>query len=119
MAAAQKSYVLVFTNPAQGKEEQFNDWYSNTHIQEVVGVPGFISAHRFQLCPKQLAQDQPYKYLAIYEVEYGKEEEALNNLQAAAATFDMPDVADLDHAHSMIVRSCSELVLSPGDRRES
>jgi len=111
--SAQKSYVLVFTNPAEGKEEQFNEWYSNTHLGEVVAVQGFISALRFQLCSKQLAENQPYKYLAIYEVEYGKEEEALNKLQAAAAAFDMPDVADLDNAHSMIVRSCSSLVFSP------
>ena len=40
-------WVLVeCTDPSQ--EEEFNDWYTNTHLAEFIGTGLFHSAYRYQ-----------------------------------------------------------------------
>ncbi|MBV1879198.1 MAG: hypothetical protein KUG79_16270 [Pseudomonadales bacterium] len=82
--------LLVLTNPVVGKEKEYNDWYSNTHIQDIVAIPGFVSAQRFKLSDAQMADAGPYKYLAIYEVE-GDPAAALDALKAATPNIEMSD----------------------------
>lgn len=107
-----KSYLLIYTNPMPGREAEYNDWYNNVHLKEVCAVPGFISAQRFKLDPVQMHQDQNHRYLAIYEIEHGQEEQALENLLKAAPSFQNPGCADLENGHSMVVSTISDLVLS-------
>ena len=64
-----KHILVVMTNPADGPDEEFNEWYSNTHVQEVVVIPGFVSAQRFKLSAEQAGGTNEYDYLAIYEIE--------------------------------------------------
>ena len=62
-----KCILVVQTNPVVGREDEYNDWYTNRHLDDVLKVPGFKSAQRFML-----AQDDgtsKWKYLAIYEFE--------------------------------------------------
>ena len=40
--------LFVFTDPVEGKEEEYNDWYNNVHLAEVCQVEGFLSAQRFE-----------------------------------------------------------------------
>jgi hypothetical protein len=63
-----KATVLVFTNCADpARENEFNDWYDNTHVPDVLETPGFVSCTRYELAgdpgPGQA------KFLAVYEVE--------------------------------------------------
>jgi len=44
-------------------EAEFNDWYTNEHVEERVDLPGFKSAFRF------VAVDASPKYFAYYETE--------------------------------------------------
>jgi hypothetical protein len=104
------SFLLAFSNPVKGKEDEFNDWYTNVHIVEASAIEGFISTRRFKLSSAQLRDNQPYKYLAIYEIENGKEAAALENLKAAMPTFDMQPVIDLENSHMMVVESISDLL---------
>ena len=59
---------LVFSNPAPGREDGFNDWYDNTHLKDVMNVEGFEAAQRFALSNTDPAQTHQYRYLAVYEV---------------------------------------------------
>jgi hypothetical protein len=61
---------LVLTNPAEGLEDEYNDWYTNLHLDEVVAVPGFVSARRYGLSDDQLGGfgSSKHRYLAIYEI---------------------------------------------------
>ncbi|MBN2238638.1 MAG: hypothetical protein JW712_02600 [Dehalococcoidales bacterium] len=49
------------------REDEYNDWYSNTHIPDMIQVPGMIRATRWE------SADSPdktvRKYLALYEIE--------------------------------------------------
>lgn len=73
-APLQRYYALVFTNPAPGREEDFNRWYDTQHAPDVVSIPGFVSAQRYVRNEEQLrpgisvdAPDSP-RYLVVYEV---------------------------------------------------
>jgi hypothetical protein len=64
-----KQLLVVFSNPRAGREEEFNDWYSNVHIRDVMrSCRGAIAVQRFMLAAEQRAGAAPhYRYLAIYE----------------------------------------------------
>ena len=66
---SQRYKFIVLTNAVEGRDDEFNDWYTNVHLPDVLAIPGIISAERFRLAPAQRNPDQPYHYLAIYEIE--------------------------------------------------
>ena len=41
--------VLVLTEPTEGNEDRFNEYYENTHLDEVIATTGWSSAQRFKL----------------------------------------------------------------------
>lgn len=63
----ERHFMLVLTNPVEGREDEYNDWYNQTHLGEVLGVEGFVAAQRFEI--NALSEGGPFKYLAIYEIE--------------------------------------------------
>ena len=42
-----KYTFVVLTNPTSGKEAEYNKWYNDQHIPDVLNVPGFVAAQRF------------------------------------------------------------------------
>ena len=84
-----RSVLLVFTNADGGRHAEFNRWYDEIHLKEVLEVPGFIAAERFELGEAQVDEaERSHRYLAIYEID-GDPAEALEALQAAAPGMDM------------------------------
>jgi hypothetical protein len=75
---------VVLTNPVEGRENEFNDWYDNQHLDDVLQLPGFVSAQRFRLSETDPPQSAPHRYLAIYEVETD-DIDAVNMALVAAA----------------------------------
>ena len=88
-----KNILVVLTNPVPGKEDEFNEWYSNIHIQEICQLSGFKSAQRFKLSDAQMGSDGAHGYLAIYEIE-GDPAAALEALKAARPDLNMTDALD-------------------------
>lgn len=65
-----KHVLVVLSNATDGQDDAFNTWYTNTHLKDVLKVPGYTAAQRFALSDAQLGPgDVPYAYLALYEVE--------------------------------------------------
>ena len=58
--------VLVLTEPTHGAEDEFNDYYENTHLDEVIETTGWKSAQRFRLAG-EAGESCPLPYLASYE----------------------------------------------------
>ena len=88
--AATLSTFMVFADGVEGREVEFNNWYENTHLGEVLQVPGFVSAQRFVI----LGEPEGQKYVAVYEIE-GDPQAALTALYAAVAkTMNMSDSMD-------------------------
>ncbi len=51
----------------KSKEKEFNDWYDNMHIPDMLEVQGMISATRWMSAEDREGQSR--KYLAMYELE--------------------------------------------------
>ncbi|MEE3853042.1 hypothetical protein VZC37_22085 [Gordonia sp. LSe1-13] len=70
----ERHILIVQGNPNEGQEDEFNDWYSNTHLDEVLDIPGFVSAQRYVHVPVSLhhgkaAPEAKHRYIAVYEIE--------------------------------------------------
>ena len=60
---------VVLTNSVDGRDDEFNDWYNNRHLPDILATEGFVAAQRFRLAEMNPDQDFPHRYLALYEVE--------------------------------------------------
>ncbi|ALJ21965.1 DUF4286 family protein [Microbacterium sp. No. 7] len=64
---APREVLIAFVNAVEGKEDEFNDWYSGTHIPEILRLPQFAGAQRYEVAdaPSPVA---PFRYATVYEV---------------------------------------------------
>ncbi|MEA3300939.1 MAG: DUF4286 family protein [Pseudomonadota bacterium] len=78
-------YVLVvYSNPAPGREAEYNDWYNNQHLRDVLQQPGYVSARRFKLTDFKLDDAMPnpaHRYVAFYNMVTDDPEQALNDMK--------------------------------------
>lgn len=87
--------LIVLTSPREGREQEYNDWYDNRHLDDVLDVPGFVSAQRFKLKGRPLSA-AAWQYLAIYEIDHDDPQAVLDELLARAGTDCMPMTDAMD-----------------------
>jgi len=89
---------LVFTSPVDGMDDEFNQWYDDQHLADVLDIPGFVSARRYRLVePKHQADElMRWQYMAIYEIECDDISLALDEIRKRAGTTAMPISDALD-----------------------
>jgi hypothetical protein len=63
-----KYKLVVMSGPVEGKEDEYNDWYQNTHLADLTAIPGIVSAQRFRHAA-DLGAGTGHRYLAIYDIE--------------------------------------------------
>jgi hypothetical protein len=62
-----KWLLVVGTNCIdESREAEFNDWYNNTHLADVLETPGFTRVARYENTDPAEGEA---KYLATYEIE--------------------------------------------------
>ena len=63
--------LIVFSNPVDNRVEDFNDWYTNVHIRDVMRMPASVAVQRFVLADQQPLKERASKfaYLAVYETD--------------------------------------------------
>jgi hypothetical protein len=83
---AQYCFIVV-TDAIPGREEEFNAWYDQVHLADVLRVPGFVAAQRFKLA--QPDGSLPGRYLALYEIETEDPQAALEELTRRSGTQSM------------------------------
>lgn len=76
--------LVVLSRPTAGHEREYHRWYDETHIPEVLQVPGFVSAERFTPAPVAGARGLDDRFLAIYDIE-GDVRTAVGRLQRAVS----------------------------------
>jgi hypothetical protein len=83
-----KRYVCVaLTNAAAGEDDEFNRWYDDVHLADVLRIPGFVRARRYRLAATDPPQRKStHQYLAVYEVETDDIDATRRALFAAAGT---------------------------------
>lgn len=93
-----KYKLLVLTNCTPGSDAEFNRWYSEVHIPDVLKVPGFTGAIRARLSPPSDEGTPAHRYCAIYDFESDDPAATLEGLSARAGTdqMTMSDTLDMD-----------------------
>jgi hypothetical protein len=68
--------LLVFTKPAPGREDEYNAWYEEHHLDEGLALDAFTAVQRFRFAPEGQPprprfseSDPPLPYLALWEIE--------------------------------------------------
>ena len=67
-------YAVTTNSKDAARENEFNDWYTNIHLPDVLETPGFVGARRYQI--KEPAEGKA-KFLALYEIEADDVDKAL------------------------------------------
>jgi len=110
-----KHTFVVFTEAKPGRDAEFNDWYDNRHVPDVLAVPGFIACQRFRLRPEDGAADAPTRYLALYEMETNDLEATMAELMSRAGTPAMPisDSMNAEAVRTIVADQLGARVLAP------
>lgn len=89
-----KAILVVQTNPTEPeRESEFNEWYTGTHLADVLAVSGYVAATRYQLVEdvELLREQRPpsCKYLTIYEIDTDDLEQAAKDLRETVSGGDV------------------------------
>jgi hypothetical protein len=97
-----KYVFVVFTEPVEGQDAEYNEWYSDVHIADVLKLDGIVAARRFKLAAMDPPQDGHRPYLALYEIETDDVSEIPGAIKRAVEEGRMPlsDALDRSKNHS-------------------
>jgi hypothetical protein len=90
--------LFAFSNPVEGREDDFNTWYDDVHLPDVLKIPGVMSARRYTLAP---GARSPHRYLAVYEVD-GDPGAVLKTLFAGMKSGEIPMSDAIDAANGAV-----------------
>jgi hypothetical protein len=77
-----KGLYVAFTSPAgEAADEEFNRWYSNHHLPEVLSLPGINSASRY----RSLDDSPSHAYMVLYELSASDLRAVVARIHAEAA----------------------------------
>lgn len=83
-------YILVVhSNASVGQDDEYNKWYEDIHLPEVLAIEGFVSAQRFRLNGNPPRGTATHQYLAIYEMDTNDPHGAMAALQKAVGNGDV------------------------------
>ncbi len=89
------NYIIQFESRAvPGGDEEFNLWYENVHIPDVLAVPGFMSCTRYHIVDPVAPQQ---RYMAAYSVSCDDPHKLLEQLFAASQQMVLSSALDQSH----------------------
>ncbi len=105
-----KLKLVALTRPKPGREEEYHDWYNNTHLPELVNKFGMASAQRYKLVAKLMGSDEN-EFMAIYDIEADDPMALLGAMGQAA------QAGEMTHSDSQDMGTCyTALFTEMGDR---
>ena len=113
-----KGLLLVFSKPvSEDREDAFNRWYDQHHLQDVIDVDGFVSGTRYRVSEQQMRAGvesstiAELPYLATYEVDADDPKAAIRALIVARENFFREDkTLDFDSVFSVFFEEITEPV---------
>jgi hypothetical protein len=87
-----KHILTVFTDPVEGREDEYNLWYSEQHIHDLLKIPAVTRAVRYEVQPQvgEVHDGITQRYLAIYEIETDDLNAVLPAIRALGDSGEMP-----------------------------
>jgi hypothetical protein len=110
-----KDYAYVVRSvPVAGREEEYNRWYSERHLQDVIAVPGFVSAQRFRLADPAADGAPPQTYMAIYTMRTDQPEALLETLRELVETgrMEMSEALDQENLATILYEAITPVLSS-------
>ena len=104
-------YVLVVPSSAKdGRDDEYNAWYNDVHIHDLLAIPGITSGRRFVPSPSS-PMPPPANYLALYEIECDDVGAVMAELNARAASgkMQLSDAINLDTAKMWVFEQTVEV----------
>lgn len=92
---SQTSNYAFYSNPVEGRDDEYNNWYDKVHLPELLAMfPQIKSAKRYS-APDDSAS--VHRYLTIYEIEgdLNTTVEAID-IAAAAGKLQLSDAIDVE-----------------------
>jgi hypothetical protein len=107
-----KYKMIVFTNAVEGREKDFNDWYQNVHLKQIVSIKSFGTAQRFRFHTNIVpGGTDPARYMAIYDIETDDIGAALREMNELAESGRMPLPDSMDtHIIGAVYEEFGEVV---------
>jgi len=104
-----KHLLLVFANPVEGQEDEFNAFYDGTHLKDMLSAPGVVAAQRFRVTQLDPPQVVRHHYLTVYELETDDPGTTMLELYDANARGDIQPFDALDpDARSLVFDAIGE-----------
>ena len=94
--------LQIASRALPGREAEYDGWYEETHLGDVLALPGFISCERFE----RLSADgrEVIELVADYAVETDDPAALLQSLFAATPTMTLTDSIDMDSVRFEFLR---------------
>jgi hypothetical protein len=105
----QKHVMLVYSDPTPGREDEYNAWYNDVHLKEVLATEGFVRAQRFKVSDIMPGVTD-HKYVAIYEIEADDLEGAMAALKSGIPGMTMSDAFNMKTSRTVLASAVSDLV---------
>ena len=113
-------YYMVYSNPTDGRDDEFIEWYETVHIPEVLAVPGMLSAQRCRLKVTKAGREgglspETHRYCVVYEMD-GEPDEVMEVIrdQVATGEMHMSDVLDMTSIQMLWWTKEGEKQVAPG-----
>jgi hypothetical protein len=105
----QTFYLMAMTNPAAGRETEYDEWFEKVHIPQVLQTSGFKSARRLALTAEQRTPaPHPYQFATLYEIETDDLQSSLDALGETIKTATKTDTSDTARRAIWVFRSVGE-----------
>jgi hypothetical protein len=99
--------MMVFSNASSPEQEaDFNRWYDEVHLKEVLAVPGVVAASRYVLDEAQMMPGEDgfgRRFLAIYEIEAEDLEQVRDRIRATSGDRTHSAALELDPLPAMAI----------------
>ena len=115
-ARLERGLMMVFSNASSPEQvAEFNRWYDEIHLKEVLGVPGVVAASRYELDDAQMMPGEDgfgRRFLAMYEIEAEDLETVRDLIRATSSDRTHSETLELDPLPAMaIYRSLGERIV--------
>lgn len=114
---------IVLSNPVEaGREAEFNDWYTNQHIPDLMTLPGFVRAQRYRLANsfRDPRGGPTWTYMVYYELDTPDLGQMLTDLVDAHGDgrITVSDVLDNNSLTALVYSPVAPFYGEAGQRRQ-
>jgi hypothetical protein len=74
--------MIMLSQANPGRDEDYERWYDETHIPDMMQVPGFVAAQRFRVV-RNVVGETNFPFCSIYEIEADSADTAMGAMFAA------------------------------------